>query len=64
MTNPPRAGPAIAAICQALVFHVTAESNSSRGTTCGKIAHRAGRCIAWPTPVSTSSRYVSQIGPR
>ena len=54
----------MAAICQVLVFQVTAESKSSRGTICGRTAHRAGRFIAWPTPVNMSSRYVRPTGPR
>ena len=64
MTRPPSAGPAIAATCQALVFQVTADSKSSRGTTWGRIAHRAGRFSAWPTPVTTRNRYVKPTGPR
>jgi hypothetical protein len=62
MTAPPRAGPAMLAICQPLLFHVTALLNRSRGTTCGSNAERAGPLKARATPANSRQRNIHSGG--
>src|SRR5262245_29777418 len=52
ISSPPSAGPVTAAICQPLLFQVTALASSDSGTTSGTRDHRAGALSARAQPAT------------
>src|SRR5256885_15987509 len=63
MIAPPSAGPAMAEIWKALLFHVVALLNTSAGTICGSRADRAGHPIAFAVAPKKRHKYISGSDP-